>query len=195
MFGKHKGHEVDSLTAGYISIKKRVEEMIDNGTLNMNNTKNRLVEIGHCKMLLIAKKNELISEIEENIDSLILILKKRKNDLKKSLEIDFENFIKDVNAAKEKWDIKNTNIEEIFNCLNEIQSKNKSFEYLFEICSEISQKLNEAETSIKPNHIKYLNSLDFKVNINNKFYDIEDLKNILNSFVNMNDYKVMQYFT
>lgn len=82
MFGKHKNHTVDSIENGYIFIKKKIDTLMNEGILNMNNVQNRLIEVGHCKMIMMEKQKSLLNELDNVFEELIITLKKRKNELK-----------------------------------------------------------------------------------------------------------------
>ena len=82
MFGSHKGHQVEPIEDGYIRLRDRVEHMMHQRTLNVGSMRDRLVEVGHCKRILMEKKNSLMLQIDDVFEEIFNINKQRKAELK-----------------------------------------------------------------------------------------------------------------
>lgn len=82
MFGSHKGHRVEPIDQGYGRLRERVEQMMDDRTLNVACMRDRLVEVGHCKRILVEKMNTLLLELDETFEDIFMIVKNRRNHLK-----------------------------------------------------------------------------------------------------------------
>jgi hypothetical protein len=82
MFGSHKGHEVEPIEEGYLRLRTRVEQMMEQRILNVGCMRDRLVEVGHCKRILMEKRNSLMLQIDDVFEEIFNINKQRKNQLK-----------------------------------------------------------------------------------------------------------------
>lgn len=82
MFGAHKGHNVEPIEDGYLRLRNKIEFLMDEQVLNLGKMRDRLVEIGHCKRILVEKRNSLILEADRVFDEIIKITKTRRNELK-----------------------------------------------------------------------------------------------------------------
>jgi hypothetical protein len=82
MFGSHKGHEVEPIEDGYLRLRGKIEYLMDQQVLNLGSMRDRLVEVGHCKRMLVEKRNSLLLQTDRVFDEIIKIVKDRKNFLK-----------------------------------------------------------------------------------------------------------------
>ena len=82
MFGSHKGHQVEQIEEGYLRLRNKVEQMMDERVLNVGCMRDRLVEVGHCKRILVEKRNSLMLQIDEVFEEILKIVKNRKSELK-----------------------------------------------------------------------------------------------------------------
>jgi hypothetical protein len=87
MFGSHKGHQVEPIEEGYVRLRTRVEHMMHERVLNVGSMRDRLVEVGHCKRILVEKRNSLMLQIDEVFEEIFNINKQRKCQLKGSSDL------------------------------------------------------------------------------------------------------------
>ena len=194
MFAAHKGHDVIEPEAAAKNLRDEFDKNIKTGKLKVENTETILVEIRQSLVSCDQSRNRILKEVDTIMTQLIQTLKNRKNEVIAIVDDYFKNERDNIVVEEQKWRERQKICEDLL----KLSSRKDTDTDILLRSKYITDGLAQLNERLKFNEVKLINSIDSMIHHRDdadKEVTISstELTQLLKSYLQINEYKRLQY--
>ena len=194
MFGDHQLHPVSPLNEGVKGLRKLLNDQIEAGNLKVVHSEKVLLDVREAELNVEKAKKDLIKSVNDKFNSLIRVIKERREVVIHEIEDFFDYEKKAVKEKEMDWQDRQGITEQLLK-LGSSESKDGD---LLQNSKYILEGVARVNTPPKFNEIKIATSVDDHLRIQEEGKPLIDITLPMmlahfKDYINMTEHKAIQY--